>query len=39
MVGGVLGSRLALQVGNTWIRWAFLILVTALIVRLSMSVL
>jgi uncharacterized protein len=39
MVGGLLGSRFALKVGNTWIRWAFLALVTALIVRLSLSML
>ena len=31
--GGQVGSRVALRYGNRLIRWAFLVLVTALIVK------
>lgn len=36
-LGGILGSRVALSAGNAWIRWAFLAVVTALILRLGVN--
>jgi uncharacterized protein len=39
LLGGVLGSRVAISAGNAWIRWIFLIVVTALIARLGYSLL
>jgi uncharacterized protein len=35
LMGGVLGSRLAILSGNRWIRWVFLTVVLALIARLG----
>jgi len=35
LIGGLLGSRAAMLGGNRWIRWVFLGVVTALIIRLG----
>ena len=37
LVGGVLGSRMALARGNAWVRRIFLAVVTVLILRLAWS--
>jgi uncharacterized membrane protein YfcA len=39
LAGGMLGSGMALRAGNRWIRFVFLIVVLALIVRLGWSLL